>query len=90
METNERGKEVSFVNCFFFIGWSEMALLSRDLMEAGGRICCYLGKSSEAGETTEANALRQEEACISSSSRKQGGQCGWSRRWERSGRILCC
>ena len=73
----------------FYTGWSEKASPSRELMGERRGICCYLGKSLKAGETTEANALRWEKPWTSFSSRKQGGQYGWSRRWETSCTVLC-
>lgn len=46
-------KEISngeFYKLSFYIGWSEKASRSNELMEERRGICCYLGKSLEAGE----------------------------------------
>ena len=49
-------------------------------MEVRAGMCFYLGKILDAGEASEAKALRKEEAWTSSISRKQGDRCSWSRR----------
>ena len=45
----KRERMGSFIKCYF-IKWPEKVSLSKDQMEVRAGICCYLGKSLEAGK----------------------------------------
>ena len=51
-QSKER-KNGEFYKLLFYKRWPEKVSLSKDQMEVRAGICCYLGKSLEAGETTE-------------------------------------